>query len=347
MISTDIWDQPPQPPNPAQLAVDGSSSKPHQGHACVGWGWPHSRHCHRLFAVRALVTGDAGFLGRHVADHLASEGWEVTGFDRATRAGAGYERIQGDLKVLDDVLGAAKGMDLICHIGAIGDVYLAAERPELAAAVNVAGSANVARAAKEHGARVVYASTWEVYGTPQYQPLDEHHPCDPDHPYSITKLAGERLLLAADHFDDVPVLSLRLGTAYGTGLRPNSVFRVFIDRARRGDPIFIQGDGSQSRQFTHASDIAQAFSMASRSELRGRALNIVSSESRSIKELTEIVVDRYPTDVGFEPARAGEVTPALVTAAAAMETLGWRAEKTFEEGMAELMDQTEDAEDGA
>jgi UDP-glucose 4-epimerase len=297
--------------------------------------------------VRALVTGDAGFLGRHVADHLAKEGWDVTGFDRAERADAEYRQIRGDLRNAHEVSKAARGMDVVCHIGAIGDVYLAGERPDIAAAVNVEGSANVARAAREHALRVVYASTWEVYGAPRYQPIDEDHPCNPDHPYSITKLAGERLLLAADELDDVPVLSLRLGTAYGTGLRPNSVFRIFVDRARRKDPIVIQGDGSQSRQFTHASDIARAFAMASRAQIRGMALNIVSPESTTIKELMETVVDNYPTDVTFEPARPGDVAPALVSSEAARDVLGWEAEIGFGEGMADLMAATEEAEDGA
>ncbi len=200
---------------------------------------------------------------------------------------------------------AAAGHDAVVHIGAIGDVYLAGEQPELAAAVNVTGSANVAAAALKAGARVVNASTWEVYGEPRYQPLDEEHPCQPDHPYNITKLAGEQLLLAADHLRDLPVISLRLGTAYGSGSRPNSVFRIFIDRARRGDPLTIQGDGQQGRQFTHASDIARAFSMACRSDVRGTALNTVAPETVSIKELAELVVARYPTepDLWRAPAR--------------------------------------------
>ena len=236
---------------------------------------------------------------------------------------------------------AVAGHDVVVHIGAIGDVYLAGEQPELAAAVNVTGSANVAAAALQAGARVVNASTWEVYGEPTYQPLDEDHPCAPDHPYNITKLAGEQLLLAADHLRDLPVISLRLGTAYGTGLRPNSVFRIFIDRARRGDPITIQGDGKQGRQFTHASDIARAFSIACRSDVRGMALNTVAPETVSIKELAELVVARYPTELTFGEPRPGDVPPALVSADKIAEVLGWKAEMPFERGLSELMDSVE------
>ena len=291
--------------------------------------------------VRALVTGAAGFLGRHVASHLLDLGWEVTGFDQVAVEGLDYRLIQGDLRNPEAVVHAVSGHDVVCHIAAIGDVYLAAERPALAAEVNVTGCAQIAEAAAASGARVVYASTWEVYGRPRYEPLDEDHPCEPDHPYSITKLAGEQILLSAERLRGVPVLSLRLGTAYGRGLRPNSVFRIFIDRARRGEPITIQGDGSQSRQFTHTSDIARAFELASTSDLRGIALNVVARESVSIKELAEMIVERYPTEVTFDAARPGDAPPALISTHRARETLGWEATTSFSRGLGDLLDDHE------
>jgi UDP-glucose 4-epimerase len=137
---------------------------------------------------------------------------------------------------------------------------------------------------------------------------------------------------------DVPVLALRLGTAYGSGLRSNSVFRIFIDKARRGEPITIQGDGAQGRQFTHASDIARAFALACTSELRNRALNIVASETISIKKLAEAVMARYPTELSFGPPRPGDVPSAIVSADRAAHELGWRAEMEFESGLSELID---------
>lgn len=291
--------------------------------------------------MRALVTGAAGFLGRHVTRHLQADGFDVTGFDLSPIDAPDTRSIVGDLLDSEAVDAAVAGHDVVVHIGAIGDVYLAGERPELAAAVNVTGSANIANAARKAGARVVYASTWEVYGEPRYQPIDEEHPCEPDHPYNITKLAGERILLAADALADVPVVSLRLGTAYGSGLRPNSVFRIFIDRARRGEAITIQGDGTQGRQFTHASDIARAFSIACRSDARGMALNTIAPQTVTIKELAELVVARYPTELTFGEPRPGDVPPAEVSADRIEAVLGWRAETPFESGLSELMDSVE------
>jgi len=291
--------------------------------------------------MRVLITGAAGFLGRHVARQFLEDGFEVTAFDRQVVWSPDIQSVVGDLRDADAVAAAAMGHETICHVGAIGDVYLAAEQPGLASEVNVTGSANVAAAAQQVEARVVYASTWEVYGEPRYQPIDEDHPREPDHPYNITKLAGEQILLAADQLRDVPVVALRLGTAYGTGLRPNSVFRIFIDKARAGEPITIQGDGSQGRQFTHAADIARAFSVAARSDVRGVALNTVAPDMVSIKELAETVVARYPTEITFGEPRPGDVPPATVSSARITETLGWRAEKPFEQGLGELMDDLE------
>lgn len=289
--------------------------------------------------MRVLVSGISGFLGRQVAHRLIEVGMDVTGFDLVPAQGLDCETIQGDLRDAESVRRAVAGNDVVCHLGAIGDVYLAGSDPSLASAVNVGGCAHIAAAAAASGTRVVYASTWEVYGAPRYEPIDEDHPCRPDHPYSITKLAGEQILLSANRLQGVPVVSLRLGTAYGPGLRPNSVFRIFADRARRGEPITIQGDGSQQRQFTHTSDIARAFELACRSDEEGVALNVVSPDSHSIKELAELIVRRYPTDISFEPPRPGDAPPALVSAARAGETLGWEARTSFEDGLAEFLDE--------
>lgn len=291
--------------------------------------------------MRVLITGSAGFLGAHISRAMVDAGHEVTGFDLADTRVDGARSVVGDLLDAESVAGAIAGHDVVCHVGAIGDVYLAAEQPDLAASVNVVGSANVAAAAKTAGARVVYASTWEVYGDPAYEPVDEDHPRRPDHPYNITKLAGEQMILAADHLQDVPSIALRLGTAYGLGMRPNSVFEIFMRRARQGEPITIQGDGSQGRQFTHTSDIVRAFLLAATSEARGVAVNIVSPEMVTIKQLAEVVVARFPTEVTFGEPRPGDVAPSYVSAERAGEVLGWRAERDFSDGMEELLDAAE------
>lgn len=287
--------------------------------------------------MKVVVTGAAGFLGRHVATRFRDDGWDVLAFDLIEPDINGVESMVGDFTDAGSLQPVVTGADVIAHVGAIGDVYLAGSEPSLAARVNVVGTSNVAEAARKTGARVVYASTWEVYGEPEYQPIDEDHPTRPDHPYNITKLGGEAMLLAATRLGGLEAVALRLGTAYGSGLRANSVFRLFLDKARKGEPLTIQGDGSQGRQFTHSSDIGRAFVLAAASDISGAALNIVAPRMVTIKELAEHVIAAYPTDVEFGPARAGDVPPASVSADRAKEALGWEAETTFEDGFDEFV----------
>ena len=286
--------------------------------------------------MRCIVTGGAGFLGSHVADHLGQQGHDVTILD--TAESSRHPTTLGDLLDLDHVTAALRGAEAVCHLGAIGDVYLAMEKPYLAAAVNVTGTANVCEAARSQGVgRVILASTWEVYGKPVRQPMDEEHPCAPDHPYNITKLAGERVGLAYAHFKNVPVLALRLGTAFGTRMRPNSVFSIFARRALAREPITIQGTGAQGRQFTHARDIAGAFAAAlTRGEV-GSVYNIVADRMVSIEELAEAVAAIAPTEIIHTEARVGDVPSALVSNARAKRELGWEPRVTFRAGVEEIV----------
>ncbi len=288
--------------------------------------------------MRVIVTGAAGFLGSHVADGLAAAGHDVTVLD--LQPNLRYRSVVADFLDPDALRRAVAGHEAICHLGAVGDVYLAGEKPALAASVNVVGTANVCAAALAEGlTRVVVASTWEVYGEPHYQPLDEKHPCEPDHPYSITKLAGERIARSYAHLKGLPVVALRLGTAFGTRMRPNSVFSIFIRRALAGEPITIQGSGAQGRQFTHASDIARGFEAALTRGVSGEAYNLVAERMVTIRELAELVTSFAPTALTYGESRPGEVPSAMVSSARAHAELGWTARMDFEAGLRELVDE--------
>jgi len=284
-----------------------------------------------------LVTGAAGFLGSHVADAFVAAGHDVLAYDMATVSG--HASVRGDLLDAATLVAAAHGRDVICHLAAIGDVYLAGRDPALAATANVVGTARVCDAAQAAGAKVVLASTWEVYGRGRADPVDEDHPCEPDHPYNITKLAAERLGLSYFHLRGLPVIALRLGTAYGTRMRQNSVFSRFIDRALRGEPIQIHGSGDQTRQFTHTSDIAGAFTQAAHSENAGRVYNVVADEVISIRDLAERVARTIPAEVTFGPARPGDVPSLRVTSERAQRELGWRARMAFDLGLERIIEE--------
>jgi len=294
--------------------------------------------------LRVVVTGGSGFIGSHVAEEFVRRGRDVAILDVRPPPDIGpavsqCRFVPADLTDLDSMTLALAGADVVCHLAGVGDVYLAAREPYTAAHRNATGTAHVLEAAlRANVKKVVYASTWEVYGEPHYQPLDERHPCNPDHPYNITKYAGELLALSYDRLKDLPVLALRLGTAFGPRMRPNSVFSLFIGRASRGEPITIQGTGEQARQFTHARDIARAFAIAAESNLRCEVFNIVSDEATSVRRLAELVSSRFPTAIDYAPSRAGEIQSARVSARKASQLLRWEARVSFEEGLNELLD---------
>lgn len=287
--------------------------------------------------MKGIVTGAAGFLGSHVADVLSEGGAEITVVDLAVNPI--HRSVRADLMDQGELAAAFAGADYICHLAAVGDVYLAGEKPWLAAEINVAGTANVCEAALKAGVpKVICASTWEVYGTPQMQPIDEAHPCGPDHPYNITKLAGERLAISYGHLRSGLIVSaLRLGTAYGTRMRANSVFSVFIDQALRGEPITIQGSGQQGRQFTHARDIGRAFAAAVQKASNGSVYNAVADEFVSIRQLAELVAAEIPTSIVYTAARQADVPTAMVSNDLIKRELGWKPEVPFAAGLAEIV----------
>ena len=287
--------------------------------------------------MKGIITGAAGFLGSHVADVLAERGLDITGLDLADNPK--HRTVRADLMEPDQLAAAFAGADFVCHLAAVGDVYLAGEKPWLAAQINATGTANVCEAALKAGVpKFVYASTWEVYGTPHYQPIDEQHPCAPDHPYNITKLAGERLAIAYGHLrKGLTVSALRLGTAYGTRMRPNSVFSLFIDKALRGESITIQGTGQQGRQFTHARDVGRAFAAAIERAENGSVYNTVADEFVTIRQLAELVTARIPTKIVYTEARQADVPTATVSNELIKRELGWRPEVPFADGLAELV----------
>jgi len=276
---------------------------------------------------RILVTGSEGFIGFHVARYFTEYGLAVVSFDKKNGQ---------DLLDAKAVSKALKGVDTICHLAAVGDVYLAAEKPELAQIAGPGGTALLCKIASQMGIKkIIYASTWEVYGKIQYQPVDEKHPCFPDHPYSIAKYAGE--LIVQSKLSTVPWVILRLGTSYGTHMRDNAVIPLFIKKAKAKEPIVIQGNGSQARQFTHAKDIANAFYLALEKDVESEVFNIVSEESITIAKLAKLISNYYPTKIEFTSSRIGDVEPAKVSSKKAKKLLGWEQKISFGEGLKELI----------
>jgi nucleoside-diphosphate-sugar epimerase len=280
--------------------------------------------------VRILVTGSSGFIGRAVVKYFTeATRHDVRKFDlRLATDDAGTD-ICGDLCDLATVESACRGVDAVVHLGGIGDVDVFARQPSFATRVNVESTTNVAIAAAKAGARVIYASTWEVYGKPEYQPIDEEHPCRPRDFYSASKLAGEDILGAAARGESLRVTTLRLGTAYGPMMRENAVIPRFAAAASSSQPIVVAGDGSQRRQFTHTFDIARAIEAVCESGDEHGVLNIVAHEEISIRQLAEHVAARFGVSIQYGPPRRIEPALSPVSSGKAARILGWTERGTF------------------
>jgi UDP-glucose 4-epimerase len=288
--------------------------------------------------LRILVTGSSGFLGRHALKHLTSvSDFDVLGFDLVPNPCEGFRAIVGDLCDLDAVERACRGVDVVLHLGGVGDVDVAMADPSLALSANVIGTNNIAIGAANAGARVVYASTWEVYGRPRYEPVDEAHPCAPNNVYAASKLSGELVLSAAQQSGAPQCTTLRLGTAYGPGMRSNTVIGRFVSRARAGQPLAVQGTGNQWRQFTHTSDIVRGMQRACEREDALGVFNIVAKDAVTIRSLAELIAGHFDVPITFEAAREGDPISSTVSSALAHTALGWSAHVPFDVGVAQLL----------
>lgn len=276
---------------------------------------------------RVLITGSSGFLGKNISLFLKDRGFDVKPFDKEDGQ---------DLLNEKDLEKSLSKVEYVCHLGAVGDVYLAAENPMLAANIGVGGTANLVRAVNKLGGvkKIIYASTWEVYGHPQYEPLDEKHPCNPDHPYSIAKYGGE--LMLKSKLNHVPWIILRLGSAYGPHMRQNAVIPLFINKAKNGEKIILSGDGLQTRQFTYSEDIAKAFEAAIKSNVGGEIFNVIAGETQTIKQIAEMVKVKVDVEIEYGLSREGDVPPAKVSAEKIRKVLGWSPQVKFNDGFERL-----------
>ncbi|GIW64482.1 MAG: UDP-glucose 4-epimerase [Patescibacteria group bacterium] len=273
--------------------------------------------------MKVLITGSSGFIGKHLVKFLKSKKIAVVPFDLVT----GQDLF--DKKTLDELI---REVDYIIHLAAIGDVYQAEKNPQNALKTAILGTQNLIEVANKYTIKkIIYASTWEVYGKPIYQPLDENHPCNPIHPYSIAKLGGELVIRSV--FNKIPWIILRLGTVYGPNMRSHAVIPLFINNARKKKPIIIHGSGNQLRQFTYIDDINQAFLLAIKTKIINKTFNIVSPECVSIKEIANLIANKFPVTIKTTATRVGDPPSAVVSSDKARKILGWNSKINIKQGI--------------
>ena len=291
--------------------------------------------------MRVLVTGGSGFIGSHVVDRLILQGHAPRIFDLVRSQGRHRDDISvvvGDILDGMALRAAMRDCDAVIHLAAIADVEAVAADPLRADLVNTRGTALLLEAARDERIQhVVYGSTIWVYGnTPGEELLDEEALlAPPDHFYTATKLAGEMYCRAYGHMFGLAPTILRFGIPHGPRARASTVVARFVDRARAGEPLSVNGDGQQSRQFVYVEDLAEGIVASLTSGAQGRTYNLVGEEMVSVGEIAAIV-QRLVADVAIVhvPGRLGDLGRVRISPQRAWEELGWRATTAFADGVA-------------
>src|SRR2546421_5164040 len=240
-----------------------------------------------LRMARVLVTGGGGFIGSNLVRALLERGDDVRVLDnfstgnRANLEGVDVEIVEGELRSYERVHNAVRKTEIVYHLGALGSVPRSVQDPLTSSAVNVEGTLNVLLAARDEGVRrVVYSSSTSVYGSTQQLPTTEESAPDPISPYAVTKLAAERYCVSFSRvYESFESVVLRYFNVFGPRQSPFSqyaaVIPLFIAAISEGRPVFIDGDGGQSRDFTYVDNVVDGTIRAAQAEgANGRIFNV-------------------------------------------------------------------------
>ena len=298
--------------------------------------------------MRCIVTGAAGFIGSHLVDALLADGHSILGIDdlstgRTKNLNSACEKtafafLEKDIRSLSKSDPPLDGCDWFFHLAGRADLVPSIVNPEDYFQVNVEGTFRALQLARELGAkRFLYAASSTCYGIPDQYPTPETAPCKPEHPYALTKLMGEELVMHWHRVYQLPALSLRLFNVYGPRSRTTgaygAVFGVFLRQKLAGVPFTVVGDGSQTRDFTFVSDVASAFVAAASSDLQGEILNVGSGHTYPVNRLVELLGGKKT----FIPRRPGEPDCTFADTVKIRERIGWKPSVPLEDGVARML----------
>ena len=297
---------------------------------------------------RILVTGGAGFIGSHITDALVADNEVVILDDLSTglldNVPAEAEFVEGDVRDREAMSAVMEGVDIVFHHAAIVSVEQSVQDPELTHDVTTRATIQLLELARRESARVIFASSAAVYGHPESVPIAETDPTGPTSPYGLAKLnADQYVRLYADLYD-VEAIPLRYFNVYGprqTAGDYSGVISIFLEQARNGGPITVHGDGQQTRDFIHVSDVVQANLRAAVQGVPGKAYNIGTEESISILDLAETVREVVTADdaveIEYTDAREGDIDQSRATIERATDDFGFTSTVRLEDGLAQLV----------
>ena len=293
---------------------------------------------------KILVTGGAGFIGSHVVDRLVADGHEVVVIDNLSTGDKNFVNPKAifheqDICEWEKIAPLFKGIEAVFHLAADPRLQMSIDHPLKTHATNVTGTVNVLWAAKQAGVKkVLFASSCTVYGDCPTIPLSEADCGNPMSPYGLHELMGEQYMRLFSSLFGLPTLCLRLFNVYGPRKKAGGaypmVIPIFIQQKRNGEALTVVGDGEQTRDYVHVSDVVEAFMLAWQSPFAdGRAINIAEGRQRSVNEIAALVGGA----VEHISSRVGEMRFVEANTMAARELLTWKPKLRFEDGIRQLL----------
>jgi UDP-glucose 4-epimerase len=298
--------------------------------------------------AKVLVTGGAGFIGSNLVRALVERGDAVRVLDnfstgnRANLAGLDVEVVEGELRSYERVHNAVRAAEVVYHLGALGSVPRSVQDPLTSSAVNVEGTLNVLLAARDEGIRrVVFSSSSSIYGTRRELPVKEDMAPDPISPYGVAKLAAERYCVSFSRvYHSFETVVLRLFNVFGPRQSPFSqyaaVIPLFLTAVSRGEPVTIEGDGEQSRDFTYVANVVDAtIRAADVPDVNGRIFNVSAGAPATVNELADTVgrILGKPVERNHAPPRPGDIRASWADTSEARQLLGYEPRIGLEEGL--------------
>lgn len=261
---------------------------------------------------RVLVTGADGFIGSHLVELLAAEGFEVKALSQYNSFNSwgwledvhclkDVEVLNGDVRDPHYCKHITKGVDAVFHLAALIAIPYSYVAPDSYVDTNVKGTLNICQAALDNGVqRVIHTSTSEVYGTARYVPIDEKHPLQAQSPYSASKIAADAMAMSFFNAFNLPLTIARPFNTYGPRQSARAVIPTIITQIASGMKKIQLGDVSPTRDFNYVADTCRGFLELARCESAiGETVNISSNYEISVGEVLGMIREAMASDVEF------------------------------------------------
>jgi UDP-glucose 4-epimerase len=303
-----------------------------------------------------LITGGLGFIGSNLARRLINLGAAVTLIDSLIPLYGGNPfnihdlsgRVTVNVSDVRDPYAMAyliQGKDYLFNLAGQTSHMDSMTNPQTDLDINASAQLSILEACRQHNPmiKIVFASTRQLYGKPEYLPVDENHPIRPVDVNGINKLAGEWYHLLYNNVYNIRACALRLTNTYGPGMRVKDARQTFLGIWIRnlilGKPIQVFGDGLQLRDFNYVDDVVEALLMAAvQPEADGKVFNLGSHEYINLKDLAAIMVELYQGGtyeiIPFPPERkAIDIGDYYSDYAMIKQSLGWKPHVSLKDGL--------------